>query len=398
MDTKLTFSVTHRVVVGELCVQLSDFDAQQGQLAARLVLVDAHLVLDVARAVRVPERVQRLHEVTVGRRRTGDHHRPAGGRGRAGGRWNSGTGGGRALEQGGRAGVRTTTGGRAGEVSRAFCAYLHLVRGTETYFDRFINAIAHRQNFISHHRKKSVATSAARPGDALRYTSIATSAARPGDTLRYTSIATSAARPGDALRYTSVATSAARPGDTLRYTSVATSAARPGDALRYTSVATSAARPGDALRYTSVATSAARPGDTLRYTSVATSAARPGDALRYTSVATSAARPGDALRYTSVATSAARPGDALRYTSIATSAARPGDALRYTSRTEIVPAFCVNDGGGGGGREREGWEDTCLFPPRLSCKRRVSFESRYGTWDPFLTLSPRADITLPNAN
>ena len=113
---KLIFSVTHRVVVGELCVQLSDFDAQQGQLAARLVLVDAHLVLDVARAVRVPERVQRLHEVTVGRRRTGDHHRPAGGRGRAGGRWNSGTGGGRVgvgtATEGGRAGVGTATEGR----------------------------------------------------------------------------------------------------------------------------------------------------------------------------------------------------------------------------------------------------------------------------------------------
>jgi len=39
-----------------------------------------------------------------------------------------------------------------------------------------------------------------------------------------------------------------------------------------------------------------------------------------------------------------------------------------------------------------------LFPPSESWSKRVSFESRYGTWTHFLDLSPSAEITLPSAN
>ncbi len=39
-----------------------------------------------------------------------------------------------------------------------------------------------------------------------------------------------------------------------------------------------------------------------------------------------------------------------------------------------------------------------LLPPSESCKSRVSLESRYGTWLPRLSLSPKAEITLPRAS
>ena len=39
-----------------------------------------------------------------------------------------------------------------------------------------------------------------------------------------------------------------------------------------------------------------------------------------------------------------------------------------------------------------------LFPPRESWRSRVSLESLYGTWVPFLALSPRAEITFPKAS
>lgn len=39
-----------------------------------------------------------------------------------------------------------------------------------------------------------------------------------------------------------------------------------------------------------------------------------------------------------------------------------------------------------------------LFPPRESCSSRVSLESRYGTWLPFFSWSPSAEITLPKAS
>jgi hypothetical protein len=37
------------------------------------------------------------------------------------------------------------------------------------------------------------------------------------------------------------------------------------------------------------------------------------------------------------------------------------------------------------------------FPPRESFKRRVSFESRYGTKNPFLFLSPKAFMQFASA-
>jgi hypothetical protein len=38
------------------------------------------------------------------------------------------------------------------------------------------------------------------------------------------------------------------------------------------------------------------------------------------------------------------------------------------------------------------------LPPRESCSNRVSLESRYGTCEPRLSLSPKALITLPSAS
>jgi hypothetical protein len=43
----------------------------------RLILVDGHLVLDVASPVGISQRIQRFHEVLVGGRDAGDHERAA---------------------------------------------------------------------------------------------------------------------------------------------------------------------------------------------------------------------------------------------------------------------------------------------------------------------------------
>uniref|UniRef100_A0A0M3HHD0 EMI domain-containing protein n=1 Tax=Ascaris lumbricoides TaxID=6252 RepID=A0A0M3HHD0_ASCLU len=44
------------------------------------------------------------------------------------------------------------------------------------------------------------------------------------------------------------------------------------------------------------------------------------------------------------------------------------------------------------------YKRTYLFPPRESCKRRVSLESRYGTCVTLPDAPPSALITLPNAS
>ena len=63
-------------VVGEFLLELEDLLAEQSDGAAAAVLVEDDAVLDVARPVGVLERVQRLHEVAVGRRAARDHQRP----------------------------------------------------------------------------------------------------------------------------------------------------------------------------------------------------------------------------------------------------------------------------------------------------------------------------------
>ena len=69
---------TDRLVEDELLLKVKDLRPQCCHLSARLVLVDAHFVLDVAGTVRVLQCVERLHEVTVGWRHTRNHHSPAG--------------------------------------------------------------------------------------------------------------------------------------------------------------------------------------------------------------------------------------------------------------------------------------------------------------------------------
>ena len=56
----------------------------------------------------------------------------------------------------------------------------------------------------------------------------------------------------------------------------------------------------------------------------------------------------------------------------------------YTHKTPPVTDKCITQ--------------SYLFPPKESCSRRVSLESLYGTWLPFFSLSPKAEITLPKAS